>query len=85
MKLQKEQLVPGRWYYVHIYHSNYHIQFEKFREDNDSIVVSSYYFENSLNDASVNWGYYKDIDTLEVATELPNGEKLLEISSYEIY
>lgn len=86
MKLQKEQLIHGQWYKVLIYNSNYTIKFAGFRDDGDSIIVSDYYYESDIRQASDDWGYYKDIDTLEVATELPTGEKLIaKDSSYEIY
>ena len=86
MKLPKEQLIPGRWYYAHIYKSDYYIQFERFEDNGDTIITMDYYYEGKLNGYRSSWGYYKDIDTLEVATELPNGEKLVpEINCYQIY
>lgn len=84
MKLEREQLIPGRWYHAIVYDDEYFMQFEKLINKKD-IYATNYYYKNMLNRGSCNWADYDDITTLEEATELPSGEKLLTVETYEIY
>lgn len=84
MKVQKHQLYPGVWYKAKIYNEDYIIQFEKFTNE-DGINVANYYYKNKLHEGSCNWGYYRDVTELEIATEFPKEVESLIVSTYEIY